>query len=31
MYNPPKFLTPEVLAEVLAELTWPAPYTLHVA
>lgn len=29
MYNPPKFLTPEVLAEVLAEFTWPAPYTLH--
>lgn len=29
MYNPPEFLTPEVLAEVLAEFTWPAPYTIH--
>jgi hypothetical protein len=29
MYNPPTFLTPEVLAEVLAELPWPAPYTLE--
>jgi hypothetical protein len=28
-YNPPEFLTPEVLAEVLAEFTWPAPYTIH--
>ena len=28
MYDPPKFLTPEVLAEVLAEFPWPAPYTL---
>ena len=25
MYAPPTFLTPEVLAE----FTWPAPYTLH--
>lgn len=29
MYNPPTFLTPEVLAEVLAEFPWPAPYTLE--
>lgn len=29
MYNPPTFLTKEVLAEVLAEFSWPAPYTLH--
>lgn len=28
MYHPPRFLTSEVLAEVLAEFTWPAPYTL---
>jgi hypothetical protein len=28
MYDPPKFLTPEVLAEVLAEFPWPAPCTL---
>lgn len=28
MYSPPTFLTPEVLAEVLAERPWPAPYTL---
>lgn len=29
MYNPPEFLTPEVLAGVLAEFRWPAPYALH--
>jgi hypothetical protein len=29
MYHPPTFLTPEVLAEVLAEFSWPAPYTLE--
>lgn len=29
MYNPPTFLTPEVLAGVLAEFSWPAPYTLE--
>jgi hypothetical protein len=29
MYNPPKFLTPEVLAEVLAEFPWPGPYTIE--
>ena len=29
MYNPPIFLTPEVLAQVLAEFSWPAPYTLE--
>lgn len=29
MYSPPTFLTPEVLAEVLAEFPWPAPYTLE--
>jgi hypothetical protein len=29
MYNPPKFLTPEVLAEVLAEFSWPGPYTVE--
>ncbi len=28
MYNPPKFLTPAVLSEVLAERTWPSPYKL---
>jgi hypothetical protein len=28
MYNPPTFLTPEVLSEVLSEFSWPAPYTL---
>jgi hypothetical protein len=26
--DPPRFLTPEVLAAVLAEFLWPAPYTL---
>jgi hypothetical protein len=29
MYSPPTFLTPEVLAEVLAEFSWPASYTLE--
>lgn len=29
MYTPPTFLTPKVLAEVLAEFPWPAPYTLE--
>jgi hypothetical protein len=29
MYNPPTFLTLEVLAEVLAEFPWPAPYILE--
>ena len=29
MYSPPTFLTPEVLAEVLAEFPWPMPYTLE--
>jgi hypothetical protein len=28
MYNPPKYLTPAVLADVMAEFSWPAPYTL---
>ena len=28
MYNPPRFLTPAVLGEVLAEFPWPAPYTV---
>jgi hypothetical protein len=28
MYSPPTFLTPEVLAEVLAEFPWPAPFAL---
>src|SRR5262249_432771 len=28
MYDPPRFLTPAVLAEVMAEFSWPAPYTL---
>ena len=28
MYNPPKYLTPAVLTEVMAEFPWPAPYTL---
>jgi len=28
MYNPPRFLTPEVLADVLSEFPWPAPFTL---
>jgi hypothetical protein len=30
MYDPPKFLTSAVLADVLAEFTWPAPHTLKV-
>ena len=29
MYNPPRFLTPDVLADVFAEFSWPAPYTLE--
>jgi len=29
MYDPPRFMTPQVLAEVLAEFQWPAGYTLH--
>jgi hypothetical protein len=28
MYDPPKYLTPAVLAEVMTEFPWPAPYTL---
>jgi|GEM_PF-3020444 len=28
MYNPPTFLTPELVTEVLSERTWPAPFTL---
>jgi hypothetical protein len=28
MYNPPTFLTPEVLTEVLAEFPWPEPCKL---
>ena len=28
MYNPPTFLTPEVLADVISEFPWPAPFTL---
>lgn len=28
MYAPPHFLTPAVLAEVLAERAWPGPYRL---
>jgi hypothetical protein len=29
MYNPPTFLTLEVLSDVFAEFSWPAPYTLE--
>jgi hypothetical protein len=29
MYSPPTFLTPEVLAAVLAEFPWPASYELN--
>jgi hypothetical protein len=29
MYNPPSFLTPEVLAQVLAAFPWPATYVLE--
>jgi hypothetical protein len=29
MYDPPKFLTMEVLAAIAAEFEWPAPYTLE--
>jgi hypothetical protein len=29
MYNPPTFLTVEVVAAVLAEFDWPAPYALE--
>lgn len=28
MYSPPHFLSPVVLAEVLAERAWPGPYRL---
>lgn len=28
MYDPPKYLTPAVLVEVMTEFPWPAPYTL---
>jgi hypothetical protein len=28
MYHPPTFLTPELLAEVLAEFSWPVAYTI---
>lgn len=28
MYDPPKYLTPAVLAEVMAESPWPAPCNL---
>jgi hypothetical protein len=28
MYDPPKYLTPAVLAEVMAQFPWPASYTL---
>src|ERR1043165_9678567 len=28
MYNPPTFMTPEVLGEILAEFSWPASYVL---
>jgi hypothetical protein len=27
MYDPPKYMTPALLAEVMAEFPWPAPYT----
>lgn len=29
MYNPPTFLAPEVLAEVLGKFSWPEPYTIE--
>jgi len=29
MYNPERFLTEKLAAEVLAEFAWPAPYTLE--
>lgn len=29
MYHPERYMTVEVLAEVLAEYEWPAPYTLE--
>jgi len=29
IYTPPTFLTPQVLADVLAEFEWRAPYTLE--
>lgn len=29
MYSPPTFLTPQVLAELLAEFPWPQPYALE--
>src|SRR5689334_9461134 len=28
MYNPPAFMTPDVLGDVLAEFSWPASYVL---
>jgi hypothetical protein len=28
MYDPTKYLTPAVLAKVMAEFSWPAPYTI---
>ena len=28
MYNPPSFLTPELVTDVLSERTWPAAFTL---
>jgi hypothetical protein len=28
LYSPPQFLTLEVLADVLGEFSWPAPFTL---
>jgi hypothetical protein len=28
MYKPPTFLTPEVLADVLGEFSWPAEYSI---
>lgn len=29
MYNPPTFLTLDVVAQIAEEFTWPAPYTLE--
>lgn len=29
MYNPPTFMTMQVLQGILSEFTWPAPYTLE--
>jgi hypothetical protein len=28
MYNPPTFLTRQILDEILSEFKWPAPYTI---